>query len=260
MSVLAKNLYIMCTLTKDQIKNVTSFWKAMIAFIAPEYADIAKRIHASYSSCLREAQRRRAELEARHIQMFRDCLYFSLALDTAQFGRDHFLSCVCRFGFDECVFQEIIIFDKISQKTGRDLANYVLEKLTVKNCDFSKMVSVTTDGAKNMIGQYSGLANEIVKMANQRFGLNRHIGADVHSVWCIDHRLNLVVQDFKEVPNINCVITFINWITASDRLVSYTTVARRTQRIKKKTPSTIRDEMVVLQGHSQGAPRSDRHG
>ena len=233
-SVLAQNLYIMCTLTKDQIKNVTSFWKAMIAFIAPEYTDIAKKIHASYSSCLREAQRKREAIEARHLELFRDCLYFSLALDTAQFGRDTFLSCVCRFGFDECVFQEIILFDKIYQKTGHDLADFVFEKLNAKNCDFTKMVSITTDGAKNMIGQFSGMANEIVKMANERYGTSRRFGADVHSVWCIDHRLNLVAQDFKEVPNINFVLAFINWITANERLVSYSAFARRTQRRKKK--------------------------
>ena len=33
-SVLARNLYIMCTLSQDPIKNVTSFWKAMICFIS----------------------------------------------------------------------------------------------------------------------------------------------------------------------------------------------------------------------------------
>ena len=131
-SVLAQNLYIMCTLSKDQIKNITCFWKAMISFIAPECADIARRIHASYSSCLRHAQRRRAEMEARQAQMFRDCLHFSLALDTAQFGRDHFLSCIGRFGFDDHIFQEIIIFEKVTEKTGRELARFVLEKLAEK--------------------------------------------------------------------------------------------------------------------------------
>ena len=55
----------------------------MTAFITPEYTDIAKKIQASYSSCLRYAERRHAEIEARHFEIFRDCLYFSLALDTA---------------------------------------------------------------------------------------------------------------------------------------------------------------------------------
>ena len=153
-SNLARNLYIMCTLSKDQIKNITRFWKAMISFNAPECADIAKRIHASYSTCLRCAEERRAELEARQTQMFRDCLYFSLALDTAQFGRDTFLSCVCRFGFDECVFQEIVLFDKISEKQDKIWQISSL-KTGRENCDFTKMVCITTDGAKNMIGQYS---------------------------------------------------------------------------------------------------------
>ena len=215
----------------------------MISFIAPECADIAKRIHASYSSCLRYAERRRAELEARQHAMFRECLYFSLALDTAHFGRDHFMSCVCRFGFYDAIVQEIILFDKIYAKTGRDLARFVFEKLNAKKCVFSKMVSITTDGAKNMIGQYSGMANEMIQMVNEKCGTTRRIGADIHSVWCIDHRLNLVARDFDEVPNINCVITFIDWITTSQRLVSYTAFARRHQRTKKKkipTPSDTR--------------------
>ena len=105
------------------------------------------------------------------------------------------------------------------------------------------MVSITTDGAKNMIGQNRGLANEMVNMANEKYGTTRRIGTDVHSVWCIDHRLNLVVKDFNEVPNINYVIVFIDWITANQRLVSYTAFARWHQSPKKKkipTPSETR--------------------
>ena len=96
------------------------------------------------------------------------------------------------------------------------------------------MVSITTDGAKNMIGQNRGLANEMVTMANERYGTTRRIGTDVHSVWCIDHRLNLVTKDFNEVPNINYVIAFIDWITANQRLVSYSAFARSHQTTKKK--------------------------
>ena len=34
-STLAQNLYIICTLSREQMKNITVFWKAMISFIAP---------------------------------------------------------------------------------------------------------------------------------------------------------------------------------------------------------------------------------
>ena len=86
-----------------------------------------------------------------------------------------------------------------------------------------------------MTGQAHGMANEMIKMANENCGLNKRIGVDVHCLWCIDHRLNLVAQDFKEVENINFVIKYIKWITAGDRLVSYTTFAGvRTAGTKKK--------------------------
>ena len=96
------------------------------------------------------------------------------------------------------------------------------------------MVSITTDGATNMIGQNSGMANEIVKLANEKLNSNRRIGVDVHCLWCMAHRLNLVVQDFKEVENINFVIKFAKWITASERLVSYSVFLRTNPPPEKK--------------------------
>ena len=48
------------------------------------------------------------------------------------------------------------------------MAKFVVDKLEENNCDFSKMVSITTDGATNMIGQNTGMANEIVKLMNEK--------------------------------------------------------------------------------------------
>ena len=85
---------------------------------------------------------------------------------------------------------------------------------------------------------------------------NRRVGLDVHFVWCMAHRLNLVVQDFKEVENINFVIKFAKWITASERLVSYSVFLQMNPRQKKeKDPTTVRDSMAVLQGHVDGNSR-----
>ena len=79
------------------------------------------------------------------------------------------------------------------------------------------------------------MANEIIRMANEKHHTNKRIGVDVHCLWCIDHRLNLVAQDFKEVENINFVNKFLKWITAGDRLASYTSfVAMRFPNDKKK--------------------------
>ena len=127
-----------------------------------------------------------------------------------------------------------------------------------KKCDFSKLVSITTDGASNMIGQNTGMANEIVKLANEKDHLNKRIGVDVHCLWCIAHRLNPVAQDFKEVDNINFVIKFAKWITASDRLVScWAFLQMNPQREKEKEASSIRDSIAIQQGHVDGNSRRD---
>ena len=93
---------------------------------------------------------------------------------------------------------------------------------------------MATDGAQNMRSQERGLGIELIKIVNDQKNTNIQLGVDVHPVWCIDHRLNLVAQDFLEVENINFVLTFVRWITGSDRLVSYTAFARTHQETKKK--------------------------
>ena len=118
-SVLAQNVYIMCTLSKDQMKTITHFWKAMLAFIAPDAEETARKIHVSYSGCLREAQTHFESKTENQRQMFQTCRAFSLSLDTSKFGRDTFLSCVGRFGFENRICQEILLFEKVSEKTGQ---------------------------------------------------------------------------------------------------------------------------------------------
>ena len=136
-------------------------------FISPDSEMSANKIHVSYRGCFREAQKRCSTIQAKHLEMLRDCWYFALAIDTAQFGQSLFMSCVARFGFKDRISQEILFFEKVSETTGQKMAKFVIEKLE-ENCDFSKMVSITTDGATNMIGQNAGMANEIVKLANEK--------------------------------------------------------------------------------------------
>ena len=88
------------------------------------------------------------------------------------------------------------------------------------------MVSLTTDGARNMNGQARGMTAELLKLVNEAQNLNLRRGIDVSCLWCLDHRLNLVAQDFWEVENINLVILFVRWITLSDRLTKYRNFTR----------------------------------
>ena len=94
------------------------------------------------------------------------------------------------------------------------------------------------------------MANEIVKLANEKMNTDRRIGVDVHCLWCMAHRLNLVAQDFNGIENVNYVIKFAKWITASYRVVSYTAFLKMTHpREEEKDPTSIRDQVALLQGH-----------
>ena len=86
----------------------------------------------SYTGCVREAQRRYDMIQTKHLEMFRDCLHFSLAVDMAQFGQDHFLSCIGRFGFDDRISQVVLLFDKVAKKTGDKVARFIFDKLVDK--------------------------------------------------------------------------------------------------------------------------------
>ena len=76
-------------------------------------------------------------IQTKHLEMFRDCLYFSLAVDMAQFGQDHFLSCIGRFGFDDRISQVVLLFDKVA-KTGDKGARFVFDRLNEKKMQFLK--------------------------------------------------------------------------------------------------------------------------
>ena len=110
---------------------------------------------------------------------------------------------------------------KWPEKTGDKVARFVFDRLN----------------EKNMISQDRGMANELLKLVRANLTVDLKAGVDVHCLWCMAHRLNLVVKDFKEVENINFVIRFAKWITASDRLVSYSAFLRTYPRQKRRKRS-----------------------
>ena len=104
----------------------------MISFLIPEATPFIQKIHVSFMGCVREAQKQYDSIQAKHLEMFRDCCFFSLAVDTAQFGQDHFLSCIGRFVFEDRISQVVLIFDRVEEKTGEKMARFFLTSSTRK--------------------------------------------------------------------------------------------------------------------------------
>ena len=77
-SSLARKISSTLALTKEQNDQLVRFWKAMVAFIAPERANITRRIFASYSSCVRQAEKEERRTQELCNEFVNKCLFFQL--------------------------------------------------------------------------------------------------------------------------------------------------------------------------------------
>ena len=70
----------------------------------------------------------------------------------------------------------------------------------------------------------------------------------ISNVWCLSHRLNLVVGDMKKMDHIESVFKFADWITKKRRAAAYTRwlhISFPATHLKK--PETIQNQMDLLQ-------------
>ena len=192
--------------------------KVILVLTSPKTEEIARKIHASYLSCRREAVKQHTERDSSVETRLATCKYFSLAIDTAQFGQEHVLSCTTRTVFDEKMEQLTLFYSVCHASTGEELAHFVFDKLKQFNVPFKKLVSVATDGAKNMIGGVSGMIPILNRFVRQEVGADH---TPFKNVWCLAHRLNQVITDFQRVPYINSVFLFANWFTTKRKAVQY---------------------------------------
>ena len=143
---------------------------------------------------------------------------FFLAVDTALFGQEHVLSCTSRFMFDDKIELFTLFYSVCHASTGEELGHFVYNKLKQYNVPFSKLVSVASDGAKNMIGAVNGMIPHLSRLIRQECHVDQ---APFKNIWCLAHRLNLVITDFTRVPYINSVFLFANWFTTKRKAVQY---------------------------------------
>ena len=72
---------------------------------------------------------------------------------------------------------------------------------------FSKLVSLTTDGASNTIGSERGLFACFCHLLKTPDTLEKDRIDGIQNIWCFAHRMNLATWDLREVPNMNDVFT-----------------------------------------------------
>ena len=231
----------MLSLTKTQMNHLNRFIKGVLVFLVEDNIQLARKIHASYDSYLRESFDQARLSDGVVHKCFDTCEYFSISLDTSLFGQDHILVCTVRFTFKTRLEQFPLFFGVCDASTGQELADFVFRRLQRNNVPLAKLVSVATDGAHNMVGQINGMVSHLKRLVQHTLG---EITPTFDHVWCLAHRLNLVIGDFRDVPNIKGVFLFADWFTSKRKAVVYKKWLRATypdQRVKKiTTPSETR--------------------
>ena len=139
------------------------------------------------------------------------------------------------------VSNDSLVFSVCDASTGQNLASFIFNRLKQINAPFSNLFSLSTGGASNMVGRFNGLLQCFKTLVQQEHGT---IPCAISQVWCLAHRLNLVIRDFQDVKNINSVFDFCDWFTEKRKAVTYRKFLRekyQERRFKKITkPSKTR--------------------
>ena len=123
-----------------------------------------------------------------------------------------------RFVYDDKMEQRTLFYAVCHCSTGKELAQFVFDKLKQYDAPFEKITSVATDVAKTMIGAENGMIPNLRRLVGKEIGSR---STPFKNVWCLAHRLNLVVSDFERVPYINSVFLFAGWFSSKRKAVQY---------------------------------------
>ena len=218
---LVRKLSTLLCLTKTQNEQLLTFWKTMIVFINPHSRSIVKKVHASYSTCVRQSLKDESEKKRLFQKYMDECLFFAVAIDSTQIRNEHLFSCFARFSFQDSLIQIPMFFDVHHLSTGDGVAHFVFDKLVQFNCSFEKLVCVSSDGASNIIGSSNGMTVAWKRLILQHCAERQISFNEFHSVWCFAHRLNLVTKDLLECERLNVVKAFSDWFSDRRRQVHF---------------------------------------
>ena len=136
------------------------------------------------------------------------CDFFSISLDeTTDITSSARLAIFARYSSGHEVYEELHSLETLSSNTtGKDICEIVVNMLRERNIDMSKIVSVTTDGAPNMVGRYVGFVELFTEVVD-------HPILPFH---CIIHQEVLCAKvGLKELNDVLSIVTkVVNLIAA----------------------------------------------
>ncbi|XP_017889196.1 general transcription factor II-I repeat domain-containing protein 2-like [Ceratina calcarata] len=155
-------------------------------------ADLLKNISLSRRTIARRIQEMGQNLHQEIVKKSNNLIKFSICLDesTDVKGTSQLAIFIRGVNEDLEITEELLDFCSMhGTTTGEDIFSCVEATIDINGLDWSKLISVTTDGAPAMVGKYIGvLAYVKRKMANL------HITNDVTTIHCGIHQENLCAK------------------------------------------------------------------
>ena len=183
---------------------------AVVESICPE----KKELFLNATLFARTVTRRIEEMKSSQEDCFEKLQFFSIAIDESTDTTDTTQLAVFVRGIKESFhilekFLELIPMKNTT--TGADILKALLQCLAAKNLDFSRLVSITTDGAPSMAGK-----NKWVVSLLQKHMENNEINNNIVKLQCLIHQEALCakVASLKNIMDV--VLKTVNFILSRE--------------------------------------------
>ena len=129
--------------------------------------------------------------------------YFSIECDEVTSHKRAFMSIIVRYVYDYRICERCIKLHRVSDLTGKSLADVIIAVLANMNFPICNLVGKGFDGASNMSGKDEGVQQHLTAA-----------GADKSTYFhCFAHKLNLVLEkSVNNVPSVNDVFDIIGCV------------------------------------------------
>ena len=93
------------------------------------------------------------------------------------------MSCVVRFTFENNALELPLFISSCRVASGYDLVRF-FDKLIERNAPLDKLVSISTDGAANMIGRFNGMTKQFTLLLEQYSRDHQSESRLINYIWC----------------------------------------------------------------------------
>ncbi|XP_025266439.1 SCAN domain-containing protein 3-like [Camponotus floridanus] len=169
--------------------------------------DILKRIPLSNNTVQRRIDEMSSDIES-FLCNYLQTTHFSIQLDESTLpGNEALLLAYVRFVIDEEIHEELLFAKTLETDTkGESIFNVLSDFFKEKSIPFTNIISVATDGAPAMVGQYRGFISHL-----------KRIIPEVTAIHCVIHRQHLVAKNLSDRlhQSLQFVINAVNKIKSN---------------------------------------------